>query len=357
MLLLKKSTLLVAMLIFLFAFSLINAQTKVALLGGGESIEVNEPDVLLRDKLIAMDFHVEYIQAELVEDRVVHQDSVESFDLIVISGTIKPTKVRKLVDYGFPVPTINMDVASIRSSHHYLSIVSSFSRSGWLNKQDENANKIKIINGEHPIAAGYQNNQVIEAITNSVDYITTYPQAQGIVGFMLDDIGVIPIESLNTTTGDSSFVICGIEQGTVNLEDVTFKARYVQFNLNYYTIKTWNPEIDSLFISAIDWVLNPDTKVMQSAIDGKPKDFVLYQNYPNPFNPSTTIMFTLSNTGQTTLTIHNLPGQVVASLVNRNLSAGTHKLTFDASNLKSGVYFYQLKSNNYSHIKKMILIR
>ena len=354
----KKSTILViSMLNFLFTFSFINAQTKVALLGGGETIEVNEPDVLLRDKLLAMDFQVEYIQAELVEDRVVNQDSVESFDLIVISGTIKPTKVRKLVDYGFPVPTINMDVASIRSSHHYLSIVSSFSRSGWLNKQDENANKIKIINGGHPLAAGYQNNQVVEAITNPADYIATYPQAQGIIGYMLDDIGIIPIASLNTTNGDTAFVICGIEKGTINLENVTFKERYVQFNLYRYTIKTWKPEIDSLFAAAIDWVLKEDTAVEKTDQNVSPIVFTLSQNYPIPFNPSTTITFKLLNSGQTSLTIHNLSGQVVASLVDRNISAGTHKLIFDASNINSGVYFYQLKSNNFSQVKKMILIR
>ena len=353
----KKSTILVVSIInFLFTFSLINAQTKVALLGGGESIEENETDVSLRDKLLAMDFQVDYIQAHLIEDRVVNQDSIETFDLIVISGTIVPTKVRKLLDYGFPVPTINMDLASVRN-HHYLSLVSGFFGSAWLNKQDENANKIKIVNGEHPLAAGYQNNHVIEAITNPDDYIATYPQAQGIIGYMHDDIGIIPIASLNTTNGDTAFVICGIERGTVNLEDVTFKARYVQFNLYRYTINTWKPAIDSLFAAAIDWVLKPDTKVIQSATDGMPKDFVLYQNYPNPFNPSTTISYTLSHSGQTTLAIHNLSGQVVATLVNGNMSAGTHKLTFEPSNLNSGVYFYQLKSNYFSHVKKMILIR
>ncbi|MBC8183030.1 hypothetical protein H8E88_18155 [candidate division KSB1 bacterium] len=302
----KKSTLVVAMLIFLFTFSIINAQTKVALLGGAENIEENEPDVLLRDKLLAMDFQVEYILAELVEDRVVNQDSIETFDLIVISGTIKPTKVRKLVDYGFPVPTINMDVASIRSSHHYLSLVSSFFGSGWLNKQDENGNKIKIINGEHPLAAGYQTNQLIEAITNPDDYIATYPQAEGIIGYMRDNIGIIPIASLNTTNGDPAFVICGIERGTINLEDVTFKARYVQFNLYRYTINTWKPAIDSLFAAAIDWVLKEGTTVEQPNQNISPIVFTLSQNYPNPFNPETTIEFGLPKPGFVEISIYSI---------------------------------------------------
>ena len=367
---LRKSTFLVlAMLNFLIAFSQINAQTKVALLGGGESIEENETDVFLRDKLLVMDFQVEYIQAELVEDRVVNQDSVESFGLLVLSGTIKPTKVRKLVDYGFPVPTINMDVASIRSSHHYLSLVSSFSRSGWLNKQDENANKLKIVNGGHPLAAGYQTNHVIDAITNPVDYIATYPQAQGIIGYMLDDVGVIPIASLNTTNGDTAFVICGIERGAVNLEEVTLNARYVQFNLYRYTINTWKPAIDSLFVAAINWVLNPETKVTQDATETKMKNYVLHQNYPNPFNPETTIEFFLSKAEFVELSVFDINGKLVNALVSEQKGAGHHIVKWSAKSksgdrLTSGVYYCQIKISDsakgdagYQQTNKMILMK
>jgi len=352
----KKLIFLMTTCTVLSSFSLTHAQTKVALLGGGESIDVNEPDVILRDKLLAMNFQVEYIQAELVEDRVVNQDSVETFDLIVISGSIKPTKVRKLVDYGFSVPTINMDLASVRSSHHYLSLVSSFFGSGWLNKQDENANKIKIINGDHALAAGYQTGQIIKAIPNPNEYIATYPQAEGIIGHMRDDIGIIPIASLNTTSGDTACVICGIEPGTTNLENVTFQTRYVQFNLHRVTIKTWEPAIDSLFVAAIDWVLYTDTKIVKRAKQDKTNNFDLNQNYPNPFNPSTTVTFTIPNSGYTNLVIYNLSGQIVATLLDEYTVAGSHKLTFDAIDLESGVYFYKLKTDNFSQVKKMILI-
>jgi Cu/Zn superoxide dismutase len=88
-----------------------------------------------------------------------------------------------------------------------------------------------------------------------------------------------------------------------------------------------------------------------------PKEFGLLQNFPNPFNPITEIHFTLNNTGHTTLKVYNILGQEVATLINENLKAGSYKVTFDASNLSSGIYFYQLKINGLSKVRKMVLLR
>ena len=86
-----------------------------------------------------------------------------------------------------------------------------------------------------------------------------------------------------------------------------------------------------------------------------PISFNLSQNYPNPFNPITTINFTISFGGKTTLTVYNVLGQRVATLVDKYLSAGSYKYNFNANNLSSGIYFYKLQSNNHSEIKKMLL--
>ena len=88
-----------------------------------------------------------------------------------------------------------------------------------------------------------------------------------------------------------------------------------------------------------------------------PETFELSQNYPNPFNPSTVISFSIPNSGITKLSVYNILGQKVATLVNKELSAGSYQYEFDASNLTSGVYFYKLSSNNYSAIKKMMLVK
>jgi hypothetical protein len=89
-----------------------------------------------------------------------------------------------------------------------------------------------------------------------------------------------------------------------------------------------------------------------------PKLFALEQNYPNPFNPSTTIGFTLQESGLTTLKIYDAIGREVATVVNENLEAGMyHQKTFDARNLSSGVYFAKLTSGGKSQLKKLMLMK
>jgi hypothetical protein len=92
-----------------------------------------------------------------------------------------------------------------------------------------------------------------------------------------------------------------------------------------------------------------------------PEKYTLTQNFPNPFNPSTTIEFSIPQTSNVTIDVYNIVGELVASLVNRTLDAGYHKVNFDASNLPSGTYVYQLKASGQNGIfvdaKKMLLMK
>ena len=89
-----------------------------------------------------------------------------------------------------------------------------------------------------------------------------------------------------------------------------------------------------------------------------PKQISLKQNYPNPFNPTTNIRFELAKATSVQIEVFDILGQKVATLVNGNYhQAGTHNVTFNATNLSSGVYFYSLKANNVTQIKRMTLIK
>lgn len=79
--------------------------------------------------------------------------------------------------------------------------------------------------------------------------------------------------------------------------------------------------------------------------------------YPNPFNPTTTISFSLPETGYTSLKVYDLLGNEVADLVNEVKDAGSYELQFDGSNLASGMYIYQLQAGSFTQTKKMILLR
>lgn len=88
-----------------------------------------------------------------------------------------------------------------------------------------------------------------------------------------------------------------------------------------------------------------------------PLSTTLFQNYPNPFNPTTTFTFELSKPDQVRFSIFNMIGQEVAVLQNNRLSAGSHSVNFDASNLASGTYFYRLKTADGVLTKKFTLIK
>jgi hypothetical protein len=86
-------------------------------------------------------------------------------------------------------------------------------------------------------------------------------------------------------------------------------------------------------------------------------DYNLFQNYPNPFNPSTKISFTLPAREFVTLKVFNVLGSEVAILINDNMEAGLHEITFNASGLNSGVYFYAISTKNFTSTRKMILLK
>jgi len=88
-----------------------------------------------------------------------------------------------------------------------------------------------------------------------------------------------------------------------------------------------------------------------------PDNFGLEQNYPNPFNPITTISFTLPSTSHATLNVYNTLGVQVATLVDGQLNAGRHSVTFDVAELPSGVYYYSLQQNDFTTTKKCVVLK
>ncbi len=107
---------------------------------------------------------------------------------------------------------------------------------------------------------------------------------------------------------------------------------------------------DSLFV-------NNQTVGTENTFTGIPAEYNLLQNYPNPFNPATTITFDLPEQSRVSLTVYNILGEQVASLVDEVREAGRHQAVFDASGFSSGIYFYRLSTDSYTETRKMLLIK
>jgi len=83
----------------------------------------------------------------------------------------------------------------------------------------------------------------------------------------------------------------------------------------------------------------------------------LYSNYPNPFNATTQFTYSLAEAGKVKLTIHNLRGQLLGTVVDGHQEAGEHQVIWDASDFSSGVYFYKLTADGFTETRRMMLVK
>lgn len=108
-----------------------------------------------------------------------------------------------------------------------------------------------------------------------------------------------------------------------------------------------------LYIFSVNEIISIDSELSSNLI----RDYELFANYPNPFNPATTIEFALSKEEDISLVIYNILGEKVEILLNGQQSAGYHKVTWNASNVPSGIYFYRLQAGIFVETRKMVLLR
>jgi hypothetical protein len=122
----------------------------------------------------------------------------------------------------------------------------------------------------------------------------------------------------------------------------------------------WKAQEDAEHTRIYTWLetgKDPDAVGVREVNSPLPSEFKLSQNYPNPFNPTTRIEYSVPKSGFVSLKVYNLLGQQVATIYSGNQKAGNYIATFDGSDLASGVYMYQLQSDNVSITKKFVLMK
>jgi len=174
------------------------------------------------------------------------------------------------------------------------------------------------------------NNQVILNWTTAVETNNSgFDVERSIVNSQWSKIGFISGNGTTNSPMSYSFVDRGLSHGKYNyrLKQIDYNGNFEYFNLS--------TEVEI----------------------GVPNNFYLSQNYPNPFNPGTVINYQLPSFSNVKLTVYDMSGKEVKSLVSGNQEAGYYSIKFNASELSSGIYFYTLKADNFVETKKMTLVK
>ncbi len=150
------------------------------------------------------------------------------------------------------------------------------------------------------------------------------------------------------------------------LDETEQSAATEFFSLDTLSVEIWNCDIVSMSCSIIEIGIERDgekipfdftTSTGVANESPTPENFELCQNYPNPANPTTTIEYSTSNTSNVTLTVFDILGKEVATLVNEVKPAGNYSVNFNAADLPSGCYFYKLNNGSQVLTQKMMLIK
>jgi photosystem II stability/assembly factor-like uncharacterized protein len=181
-----------------------------------------------------------------------------------------------------------------------------------------------------------------------------------------DSIGKTPMR-LGTCSGAFANLLTGWVGG--NYYNILFKTTnggtiWIQENVSnfgWFSIYCYN--------DLVVWGVSSPNYIMHTTTGGQPfsqisnnneqitNDFKLFQNYPNPFNPVTNIKYQIQKTGQVTLKIYDITGREIKTLVNEIKNPGSYIVTFNGTELASGVYFYRIQAGDFVQVKKMLLIK
>jgi hypothetical protein len=151
--------------------------------------------------------------------------------------------------------------------------------------------------------------------------------------------------ALSGAEGD--YLLSGFPEGTYTVSATKTGYRSISEALDHQS----DTQVMHMHLSKTATAVVPEDRVKV------PTAWNLRQNYPNPFNPVTTIEVTVAEQGRVSLRVFDVLGREVEQRWSGNLKPGVYRYRFDGSNLPSGIYYYRLRSDTFSEVKKMILIR
>jgi photosystem II stability/assembly factor-like uncharacterized protein len=167
---------------------------------------------------------------------------------------------------------------------------------------------------------------------------------------LLYDIDFVDVRT-GYVVGENGAILYTLDGGA------TWTPEKTTTNVNFYSVSF--PSVSTGYVVGDRGTILKTTDgvsaVKAKAANHAPQSFTLEQNFPNPFNPKTTIRFSIPSSSRITLKVYNVLGKEVATLIDQPLESGEHVVNFDAANLASGIYFYQLQAGDFVQTKKMIV--
>jgi len=171
---------------------------------------------------------------------------------------------------------------------------------------------------------------------------------------------------LNVSLGLGDIANDGFRHVLADTNGFYWGLRYRVYNKNYHgdggktLAKVFNTDEElNEYLFLADYKTGEEVAI--TGVEQKwseiPQKYLLEQNYPNPFNPSTKIKYSIPNNEFVTLKIYNILGSEVTTLVNQKQASGNYEVSFDASDLTSGIYFYQISSGKFNQVRKMMLVK
>jgi len=277
-----------------------------------------------------MGFYTTIIGQDIVTDAETDGMSLVLISATVSSGTIT-TNMPGLPDMA--IPLINWEP--------FLDDLIGYSE---LDGGEFNTYEIKIVLEEHPIAAGLPEGLVT---ISTAEKAVSYGAPQG-------DVDIIAVNPNDSTQA----VLFAYEEGAA-MYTGNAPARRVGIFLLNDVADAMTPEGWAIFDAAVKWAMNYEEP---SAVDHDlkldiPGKFILQNNYPNPFNRFTNIKFSIPTQANVQLSVLNALGENITTLVDEIRPAGNYKITFDASDMPSGLYFYRLVSGTNTITKSMLLLK
>ncbi len=206
------------------------------------------------------------------------------------------------------------------------------------------------------IALNHQNLSELQIILYSPDGDSVIVwDKNGGINNNVDNLITVFDDGSDNELVNNKYVDFGPDIKPINSINTTFSGKNPKGIWRLKIVDLYNGNTGFLY----GWGLrfNNVTGVEENYTSTIPSDYKLEQNYPNPFNPSTTISYSLPRASNVKLTIYNLLGQEVTTLVNSFNQAGKHSVQFNAANLASGVYIYSIKADNFSATKKLVLLK